>query len=358
MTRSKEESTMTRRFFVLASFGLVALAALSTPTALAQGGGAVPPGTIYFTWSGLTWTMDGSGGNKTSLPAGVSGEPSRLLHGGQRWFLTLQNVPGTYPDGGQRKDLFAIRGDGGSVVQLTNQADLEPSPFGTPRWTFTDSKVSWIAGRWVGGNLVDAGIYSSDILFGGGGDVIGLASAPTTPLIPGGVFTDSNYGLVPEIRGHDWSPDGVEIVYATDAGTTGSRLLYIADSTVPGGAPQLLPTSVPAADPNWSPTGAKIVFQLGAFPGNLYTINPDGSGQKLIVKAHSGFLNTTSLPRWSANGAHVVYMKFEAGQSISDMRTDVYRAKADGNGKTNLTADIATEVPDVGGGPAIPVGWR
>src|SRR5213593_2014127 len=147
---NERKSTMTA---LLLAFSL----ALGVGSAFAQGGGTVPPGTIYFTWSGLTWTMDGSGGNKTALPAGVSGEPSRLLHGGQRWFLQFTAVAGTYPDGGQRHELFAIRGDGLLSVQLTDQADLEP--FGNPganpdsrfpagRWTFSDSKVSWIAARW------------------------------------------------------------------------------------------------------------------------------------------------------------------------------------------------------------------
>jgi RNA polymerase sigma factor (sigma-70 family) len=118
--------------------------------ALAQGG-QVPPGKIYFTHAGLTWSMNGDGSGKTALPAGVSGEPSRQLHGGQRWFLQFQPVGGTYPDGTVRQELFAFRGDGGYAIQLTSQPDLQPfiDWMRPARWKFDDTKVSWVAARFT-----------------------------------------------------------------------------------------------------------------------------------------------------------------------------------------------------------------
>ena len=49
------------------------------------GGGGAPTGVIYYTDGGLMWFMNPDGTNKTSLPAGVNGEPSRGMHAGRRW---------------------------------------------------------------------------------------------------------------------------------------------------------------------------------------------------------------------------------------------------------------------------------
>ena len=62
-----------------------------------------------------------------NLPGGVEKEPSKATHGGRRWFLEVRNVAGTYPDGSQRLELFAVRDDVNEdyTVQLTNSSELE-----------------------------------------------------------------------------------------------------------------------------------------------------------------------------------------------------------------------------------------
>lgn len=104
---------------------------VNAPLSAQGGGGSGPTGTIYFSHLGGTWTMNPDDSNKTPLPAGVSGEPSRFLHGGRRWFLQVRDIPGeTYPGQSQwptRREIFAIRDDGNPAytVQLTTEPDLE-----------------------------------------------------------------------------------------------------------------------------------------------------------------------------------------------------------------------------------------
>ena len=124
---------------------------------------------------------------KTPLPAVLDGNPSFTLLGGHRWFLDLRDVAGTYPDGGQRQELFAIRADGNITIQLTDNANLEPSWSGTgPHWsldpngTVVDGIVSWVALEWdsVGGTVVQAGIYEAAVDFDTDGNVTGVLAAP------------------------------------------------------------------------------------------------------------------------------------------------------------------------------------
>jgi len=334
-------------------YALTLLAAVQAPALRAQGG-IVPPGTIYFTHAGSTWSMNGDGSAKIPLPAGVSGAPSHQLHGGQRWFLQFQAVSGTYPDNSQRQELFVVRGDGLYGIQLTMQADLKPYPLSPnpARWKFDDGQVSWVAARWVGTSLTAPGIYASQILFDGSGNVVGLASQPMSALVPGSLVSQ-NSTLRPDISAHDWSPDNIRLVYSTISDTASLRRLYIAN-TLTSGSPLYLPTSRPAGSPSWSPAGTKILFQAAEFSGEIYSISADGTGEKRLIRTHSGMINGLFEPHWSQNGQHILYGTW--GSILGDERQDTYRAKADGSGRTNLTSSLDTR--SLSGSPARPVEWR
>ncbi len=331
-----------------------ALAVLPLTSLQAQGS-QVPPGRIYFTYAGATWSMNGDGSGKVALPTVVTGEPSRQLHGGRRWFLQFQPVTGTYPDGSPRMALAAVRDDGALGVLLANDADLQPFP-GWPnpaRWKFDDSKVSWVAMRWVGTTATTAGIHAADILFDGAGNVLGLATQPTNPLVAGSVVTVSNL-VRPSINDHDWSPDNVKLAFTTTSDSASLRRLHVADTSAPVVTIQVLATSRPAKAPSWSPAAAKIAFQAAEFGGGIWSINATGTGEQLLVRTRSGTINGLLPPHWSQNGQHIVYGTW--GNILGDDREDVYRAKADGAGKTNLTAELDTRA--LSGNPARPVEWR
>ena len=81
-------------------FVLVAILSLCVQPAFGQRGGSSSTGggTIYFSSSGTMFTMNSDGTNKSALPAGVQGVPSRQAHGGHTWFVTMVAIPGeSYP---------------------------------------------------------------------------------------------------------------------------------------------------------------------------------------------------------------------------------------------------------------------
>ncbi len=71
-----------------------------------------------------TMNADGSEKTKQTLLEDAVLPLSRLKHGDYYWYLDFQAVEGTYPDGQQRYEIFAIRDDNGKTVQLTDDATL------------------------------------------------------------------------------------------------------------------------------------------------------------------------------------------------------------------------------------------
>jgi hypothetical protein len=333
------------------------LGPLSARAASGTGGG-----TIYFEFAGRMNTMTSDGANKYALPSGIHGEPSRLLHGGHRWFLTYEAIVGeTYTDGSQRLELFAIRDDNAWHVQLTDQPDLKPFPAITAgRWGVGDQTISWIAARLVDGVVTAGGIYSASIIFD---EVNGatLVAEPSTPILPAPIINHpGDGGLRPIIRSHDWSPDGQQIVFDTFAPENSeARLLYVA--TLSSGSfywDRPLSTSTSAAWPVWSPANSRIAYQRWQFRGGIATITPTGTGETLIVPPPSQTSVTT--PVWSPTGTHLLYRSSNLSTGYGQDRNDVYRAQADGGKKTNLTKDLNTSFSAFAGNghPAYAIGWR
>jgi hypothetical protein len=321
------------------SLALTSPAAAKPPTG---GGGAVDTGQVYFERDHLVWSMNPDGTAKTALPAAVAGdfinvdaEPSRLVHGGPRWFLTYGKIPGEFYPGSNipRHELFAMRDDGLVMTQLTTQADLM-GVLGA-RWSWDDSVVSWGAKRWVDGSSGPAMIYAATIEFDAAGDVIGLVAQPSAPVAS---LTGVYY--------HDWSPDGTRMVLGKDGGGE-TAALWIAD--LASGTLTPLPTSDPASYPAWSPDGSRIAFTTGR---SVRSIGANGAGETTLFSTpRKGVLATVSFPSWSPNGTNLVVRYV-----TSTLRYDVYRIPSSGGSATNLTSDLDTGT--FTGKPAMPLAWR
>lgn len=329
---------------LIAFVALVAFAALSGDSLIAQNkgggkkggggdkGGATPPGTIYFVFEGRTWTMNGDGKNRVTLPAEVHGDPSHALHGDKRWFLQVQNG-----------ELVAIRDDGGSQqVQLTPSGDgvtVRTINYGITiggRWAKNDSFVSYIGIDGAGNQA----IYRLDIAWSTG--------SPQAAAAPLAAVSGSDLGGKTPFL-FDWSPSGTKIVFELREGNS-NRTLHTKDLST-----SLTSFLANGSDPNWSPNGSKIVLQEPAVHPGIQTINPDGTGLKTILASKAGRNYTVlGLPRWAPSSQHVVFSI--GGSVLGDARFDTYRASAGGSGKTNLTSDLDTRI--LSGSTTYPSAWR
>jgi dipeptidyl aminopeptidase/acylaminoacyl peptidase len=220
---------------------------------------------------------------------------------------------------------------------------------GATRWTPDDAFISWVALQWDAETAmpVDAGVYVAEVDYDAvSGEVIGLVAQPIDPMVPTAFVEDFSEVWLPLVRTHDWSPDQTAIVYDTV-----DWELFTAD-TLTGDSFPFLTSASAASWPVWSPDGSKIAFQHQGGRGNIATINPDGTGEKLIVQDTPR--KGAGTPFWSPTGEHVIYSF--GGSIVLDDRHDIYRVTSKGGGKTNLTKDLDTRSSS--GTPAWPAAWR
>jgi hypothetical protein len=334
---------------IFAAFALVVLAC-SAVNAQKGGSGSTGGGTIYFNAASGFSAMNSDGSAKIALPVAQWSEPSRVLHGGHRWFLQVQDVPteGTYPLShsvyNTRRELFAVRDDGGSL-QLTNQLDLEANSetLASARWMPGDAQISWIARRWGVSEVIAGGVYTANVVYDVAGNIIGLSAQPSAPSISLSLVPWSGTGgywdggdNAPDIRSHDWDPNGTQVVYDRFS----QRELHIASYS----SNRLLLAGNGVVAPVWSPDNTLIAFGSS---GGIDTISPAGTGLKNIVK--NGARNSVYYPQWSPTGSNLVYQWQDHSRGFP-YPTDIYRATATGGSATNLTGDIS--------GYVFPIGWR
>jgi hypothetical protein len=260
------------------------------------------------------WLVD-SGGVIRELSEGVRGEPSRHLHHGKRWFLTTRALGGqTYSDGSPRREVFCVNEDG-HAVKLTNRPDLEPGPFGI-RWLphGNDLQISWIARqRSSEGKIVQGGVYTARLALDEYGEPAGLTAQAQTPVLAVDLVTD--WGLspwtllpVPDVCGHDWSPDGRKIVIESVR-----QELRMADLAT--GEQRLLVTE-PGCDPVWSPDGSVIAFKQMQPFGAIITVCPDGRVRKAILPGFEGDY-VVCRPVFAPDGEYLAHTRVHRYRSVA-----------------------------------------
>ena len=339
-----------RQPFVVRVFTILTLVAASNLLLAAKpggggGGGDTSVGTIYFAGNVgdayLLQSMNADGSGKTLLPLNVLGTPSRLIHGGHRWFLASRRITDeSYPNGFPRYERIALRDDGDEsvTVQLTNDPELQflGIAFWAPGETAEVGLFCGFARRWVFDGtewVIDpdsVGIYAADVLFDATGNVIGL-DAPPTMIASVGVIAGSRPGeWMPDASGShfDWSPDLTQIVYTS----TSSNYALVAQDVATGEV-RTLTTGLGPYSARWSPAGNLIVF--GNNQGSIETIAPDGSGRKAVVRW--GPTYGYYWPDFSATGNHILYSRVPHGQ----IENDLFRATPSGSNKVNLTNGMA-----------------
>jgi hypothetical protein len=302
-------------------------------------------GTIYYLgpWAAQPGTtvltmMNSDGSGKTTLGGRMFGNPSTALHNNHRWFIYTYVIPDQYyPDGiTKRSEVYALRDDysylnnnnANTAVQLTDDITLQPK-VGSPDWLPGDAQISFTARRWSsaqpGATVVGGGIYTAALVFGADGNIIGLDAQPAAPAIAFPLVEATPGDLWPELADYCWDPTGTLVAYAG----YGNIDLWVANLL--NQHTRIYIGSVYM--PQWSPGGGKIAFAHGG----IATINPDGTGFKLIIRntATCSFFHA----HWSPHESHIAYTGQYSNGSTANL--DVFRATATGGSPVNLTGTSA-----------------
>jgi TolB protein len=247
-------------------------------------------------------------------------------------------------------EIYSINPDGTGVTRLTNHAASDLFPV----WSPDGSKIVFMSNR------VPAGIYTMDangsnvtfvrtgfdpswspdgtkILFVPDGGECGVGTGGVWKMNPDG--TNQEFiACGPSGPGQDgetgpvWSPNGQYIAFGADKAEFD---LYRVDAD---GSNRITLTDSPNdldSFPNWAPDGSKIAFGRDPFTQtNIWTMNPDGTGQAPLIADASPDEN----PAYSPDGTKMVFYSTRTPLGI-------YTANADGGGQTFLTRGVGGD-PD------------
>ncbi len=122
----------------------------------------------------------------------------------------------------------------------------------------------------------------------------------------------------------DWSPDGTQIVFASDRDDNPHLFVMDADGS---NVRQLTFGAGFETSPRWSPDGARIAFSGS---GNIVVMDADGGNRVTVLQteADGGPCRTGSFPGgWSPDSSHVTYY---SSSSLQDV-TQVCSIAADGS---------------------------
>ncbi len=222
-------------------------------------------------------------------------------------------------------NIWAMNADGTGMVPLT-RLNVNPTENFVwtnqqPVWSPDSSSVAFTsAGATSGANAIN----TNEIFNLWVAKADGSATTPLTTLSGTGVFQEDP----------TWSPDGTRIAFVaqraldgSDAGSpTDSMNLWVINSNGSGATPITKFSPAPfstspspfLAFPTWSPDGSKIAFfsdqaldgsqtlNVNA-TGNIWTVNPDGSGA-IPVSRLTALSGNFLLPQvWSSDGKKIAF---------------------------------------------------
>lgn len=132
-----------------------------------------------------------------------------------------------------------------------------------------------------------------------------------------------------------WSPDGTQLAFdGWEFRPNGADTNYIYVMNADGSGAHRLPNTAGGRSPAWSPDGSEIAFGRG----DIWLINPDGSGATNLTQGNGAFAMT---PAWSPDGSRLVF----EGHFLTSNNGHLSVINRDGTGLQQLeTGDDAVPV--------------
>ena len=205
--------------------------------------------------------------------------------------------------------IYVMNADGSGVTQLTRG----PGFHGFPGWS-PDGASMAISADW-GDRRELEGVWIIPATDPDGVTVNEAQRVTENP--PGEGFDDE-----PQI-----SPDGTRIVFTRFKSARRSAIHTV---NVDGsGLERVTKYDLNASDPDWSPDGTKITFDSGdsgqpGVKGDIYVINPDGSGRKRLtdnkeLTRNSPFVLSQN-PVFSPSGEKIMFTQFRENPERNELR--------------------------------------
>jgi hypothetical protein len=248
------------------------------------------------------WLMEPDGSNQTQLSFNQYGD-----------IYVAWSPDGTQLTFNSGRDgdseIFIMNADGTNIRQLTTNEIFDDR---APRWSPSDEKIAFYSD--LDGNFE---VYTMD-----------LESSNIQQLTTDhGIYGDYEMIFITL----DWSPDGEQIVFASDR--DGDKEIFIMDADG-SNIHQLTSNEDIDEFPDWSPDGDQIAFVSDRYGDpEIFVMNTDGTNLRQLTSNNGQSI----YPAWSPDGSQIAFSSDREGDY------EIWIMDADGSNQQQLTFNDESE---------------